>query len=177
MDASKGVLNMRILYPVIVVATLGIYAGMLVWSLPELAGQTQGLPVFDLRFSYTFEQARAVLAALGPTGRAFYLGPQHWLDTLFPGLEALSLTLTFRRLFAPRLAGVLGVVAVLGAGADYLENAGVSVMLRLGPGGITPEHVALASRWTSLKFVFVSIALSALLFGLGRALWRQFARR
>ena len=167
---------MRLFYPAILVATLGIYAAMLAWSLPELARYSQGLAVFDLRLFYTYEQAKAVLEALGPTGRAFYLGPQHWLDTLFPGLEALALLLTFRRLFAPRLAGFLGVVAVLGAGADYLENAGVSVLLHLGPTGITPENAAYASLWTSLKFALVSLALSALLFGLGRALWRRIAR-
>jgi hypothetical protein len=60
--------NNRIFW-LVVAATLGVYLVMVLWSIPRISAEAGGLPVFDLRpGGYTFEEARAFLAALSPEG-------------------------------------------------------------------------------------------------------------
>jgi hypothetical protein len=147
--------------------TLLIYAIMVTWSLPRIAAEAGGLRAFDLRpMGYSFQEAKAFLAALSPEGSQFYLDTQHHLDLVYPGLLALTLALGLWHLLRSsstivRLA--LLVPPILSAVFDYLENARVSVMLTAGASAVTMEMVAAASRATVFKSVFGAVAMTSLL--------------
>ncbi len=52
---------------------LGDYLAMVLWSIPALSRDAGGLAVFDMRpGGYSFDEARAFLAALSPDGARFY---------------------------------------------------------------------------------------------------------
>ena len=166
---------MRWIYWSLLSVMAAVYGVMLFWSLPALTKIAGGAAMFDLRpGGYSFNDARAVLAALGTEGRDFYLDVQQQLDTAFPALMAVVLTMTFQRLFAWRTAVIATGFAVFGAGFDYLENAAVAAMLWAGPDGLTPDLVVQASRWTVAKSVTDGVAMTLLLIGLGRAMWRRW---
>jgi hypothetical protein len=171
--AALPTLAARLVWPV-TATVLAIYLAMLLWTIPALTSGAGGLLPFDMRpRGYSLSEALAYLRALTPEARALYLGPQHWLDTVFPGLLALWLLMAYRRLLTPAGRWVLGTVAVAGAVFDYLENAAVGGLLRIAPEDVTAQMVAAASRWTQLKSAAVSLAMLALVFGVARALWRR----
>lgn len=151
----------------LIAATVAVYLAMVLWTLPRITGEAGGLLPFDLRpTGYSFDDARAFLAALSPEGTSLYLGAQHSLDSAYPAL--LAATLFFAILMAaPRrpavLRTVMAMTAVPGMMFDYLENGAVARMLNLGTAGLTPEAVAGASRWTVLKSGFTSLAMLLLL--------------
>ena len=151
----------------LLVATLAVYGTMLVWSLPVVAQAAGGLTPFDMRpGGYTFDDAKAFLTALTPDGAAFYRDVQQRLDLFYPGLLAATLFFAIGWL-TPARWGVwrwlLALTAIPGAAFDYLENHAVAGMLALGAGGITPEIVATASRWTVLKSEATTVAMAILL--------------
>jgi uncharacterized membrane protein (UPF0136 family) len=151
----------------VVAVTLAVYLVMVLWSLPKIAAWAGGLAPFDMRpLGYAPGEARAFLAALPEEGRAFYREVQHRLDLAFPGLMATSLLLAFRRL-APGVSGLaLGILALVGAGFDYAENAAVSGLLSGVP---TDAELITASRLTLAKSAATTLALSALVVLLVRA--------
>lgn len=166
----------RMVFWTLVAATLAVYTAMVVWSLPRIAAEADGLLPFDLRlFGYTEAEARMFLARLSDEGRRFYLDVQHRLDLFYPPLAALVLALSFRWLFWarwPGLAVLLIIAAVVTAGADALENARVADLLRMAPEAVTAEAIAGASNATLVKGVANILCFTALLAGLG---W-QFRR-
>lgn len=146
------------------------YMAMVLWSLPQL--KVDGALPFDLRpAGYSLAEARAYLAGLSPEARAFYLGPQHWLDTIYPGLLMLTLGTAFHRLFSRRMAWVATAVAVAAAGFDWLENAAVGAMLSRDPAAVMDAMIQVANLWTVLKSVTVSVAMVLLVIGAGRKMW------
>lgn len=154
-------------YWIVVATTLGVYATMLLWSIPRISAEAGGLPVLDLRpGGYSFEEARAFLAALSPQGAAFYATVQHRLDTAYPALLALTLAWSILRL-APAGWGiwrwVLAATAIPGMVFDYLENLAVSALLALGPEGITPQMVEAASFRSQAKAAATSVSMTILL--------------
>ncbi len=164
---------MRRLYLGLLLALSATYLTMLLWSLPHLSRLASDALMFDLRpMGYSFKAADELIADLGEAGRHFYLTTQHRLDTLFPALELIVLIMSYFRLYSPRVAWLVAPLAAAGVAFDFLENAAVGVMLRAGE-GLTPEMVLTASRYTQLKSVFVSVALTVLLFGALRLLWRR----
>lgn len=166
----------RLIFTSVLGAMVATYLAMVLWSLPKLTAVAGGLTMFDLRpGGYSFEQAHEVVLALGEAGRAFYLGPQHMLDTAYPVLMALALGMAFSRLYGRKLA--LAGLSGLAAGFDLMENMAVSVMLKAGPEGLNAGMVDVASRWTVLKSGAVSAAMLALIAGLAMATWRRHARR
>jgi len=160
------------------VLTGAVYVAMLAWSLPYLTQAAGGLPMFDMRpAGYSADEAMAILMALNSDARGFYLTTQHWLDLVFPALEAAALVLTYPRLFPRVIALPLMVVAVAGAVFDWLENAAVAALLRADLADVTPAMIEGASRWTVLKSSAVTLAMTALLIGLVLAMWRRLRRR
>ena len=165
---------MRLMFWAIFAAMTGVYLAMVFWSLPAITAGAGGLLPFDLRATgYSFDQARAFLAATSDETRAFYLNVQQGLDMAFPALMAVTLVMAFRFLFRGAVRLVLSSLAVLAAGLDYLENAAVAVMLRAGADGLNEAMVAAASRWTVLKSAIVTLVLIALLAGLAMAFLRR----
>ena len=158
-------------------ATMAFYAAIVLWSLPRISGAAGGLAPFDLRpAGYDLAQATAFLDALTPAARAQYLGAQHWLDTVYPPLLALTLGWAilwgFRDAPAVLRLGLL-VPAVAGAGFDLLENARVAALLRADD--VTAGMVARASFATVAKSVATALAMLAALAGLARRI--RIARR
>jgi hypothetical protein len=171
-------MSRRYLFRLLLAVMFAVYLAMLLWSLPHLRATAGGLAPFDLRpAGYSLAEAQALLAALGAEGRNYYLTVQQSLDSAYPALLAVVLVLAFRAL-APGWPGLgLSVLAVLGSGFDYLENARVAVLLRAGPEAVTAEMVAAANRATVLKSAAVTLAMVALLVLLANRGWRRWRRR
>ena len=149
----------------VVAATLAVYAAMLAWSIPAISQAAGGRAIFDmLPAGYSYDEARAFLAALSPEGADFYLRVQHRLDLVYPALLAIASGWAMVRL-APRWRWRLALllVPVLGMVFDYLENRAVAVMLAAGADGLTPEMAARASMFSQLKAAFTTLSLGLLL--------------
>ncbi len=171
----------RVLFWLLAAATLAVYLAMVVWTLPAISAGAGGLAPFDLRpTGYTFDEAKAFLAALSPEAGALYRDVQHRLDLVFPGLLATTVYFAIAALLPKRLGRwrfLLPLPVALAAAFDWAENAAVSRMLVAGADGITPGMVAEASRWSVLKAAASTIAYTALLALLLRAGFRRLSRR
>lgn len=166
----------RIAYWAVFAAALAVYAAMVGWTLPAISRDAGGLSPFDMRpTGYSVAEARAFLAALGDEGRALYLGPQHWLDLVYPALLAVVLIGAVKVLIAPRwLQFGLCLLALGGMAADYLENARVAAMLGGGP---VPDALILAAnRATQVKAAATSAVMLAVCAGLALAAWKTWRR-
>ncbi|MBZ0161390.1 MAG: hypothetical protein K8H74_01620 [Notoacmeibacter sp.] len=151
------------LYWLLVAVMLANYVAMVVWSLPALQDMAGGLPAFDLRpGGYTFDEALAFVSAIGAHGRAFYLGTQQWLDTLYPALLGGVLVIALLALAPARVRLLLAAFATAGTVFDYLENHAVAAMLKAGPDGLTEGMADAASRWTVLKSATSALAMTGL---------------
>ncbi len=161
--------------------TLGVYLVMLLWTLPAITAAAGGLAPFDLRpTGYSFDEARAFLAALTPEGTALYRTVQQRLDIAYPALLAATLVLAIL-LLSPSGLGrwrwLLAATALPGMVFDYLENAAVAAMLDGGAAALTPELAQAANRWTLLKSAFSTLAFTVLLVLLARWLFRRVLHR
>lgn len=136
---------------------------------------------FDLRpFGYTETEAREFMHRLSDDGRAFYLAVQHRLDFAFPALLAATLVWTAFRLPPPGWRAVrwmLLVAAIGGMVADYSENTAVAAMLSVAPEAVAAEQIAAASRWTVLKSLGATIAMSLGVLLLARAIIARMKTR
>jgi hypothetical protein len=164
-------------------ATLALYLAMVLWSLPYIASEADGLAAFDMRpIGYGFEEAHAFLGALSDEGNAFYRNVQHQLDLFFPGLLAAWLFLTIAALLPTRLGGwryVLAAPVILTAIFDWSENDAVAELLAAGADGITEDMVRAANGWSIAKATASTVAYSAMLVLLiwkGVAWWRRRSR-
>jgi len=169
------------LFWIIFVLMIVNMAVMMAWSIPTLQQMAGGLDPFDMRSTgYSFDEAKALLTALGDNGAAFYENVQHLLDLSFPALMALSVSLAIY-LLAPIKWGLWRVLLALlpfaGAILDYMENASVTALLSTGPDAITPEQVATASGYTLLKTQAISAGLLVMVVLLLYWLWRWLAAR
>ncbi len=169
---------MKRVFAAVLALTLMNYAAMLVWTLPRLAGAAAGLLPFDLRpFGYGFHETRAYLAVLNSDGREFYLTTQHWLDTTYPALLAVSLILALHLLLASRqawLAYAASVVAVAGAVFDYMENAAVAGLLRAGAESVTQGMVTWSSAATMAKSAATGAVMAVVVIAGARLLWLRW---
>ena len=140
---------------------------MLAWSLPAVSAAAGGLAPFDMRLGgYSFPDAQRFLAALDGEGLWLYQNVQHLLDLFYPPLASLTLFCATGALLPARLGGwrwVIAAVALPTWAVDYLENAIVGEMLRLGAAAITPALVEQASSWTVLKSQLTTISMSIVL--------------
>ena len=152
-------MTFRILLLACAVAMVAVFATMMGWSVPHLAGFGGGLP-FDVRFGgYGHAEAVAFLRALGPEGRVFYDTVQLRLDTAFPVLYLVSLSALLGLIFGRAgFAGagrfwIAGIVVAVPTLLDFAENAAIRDMLRLDPEAVTPALVAWASACSTTKWV------------------------
>ena len=146
----------------------------MVLASPMGCGGVWALCIFDApHFPYGATTARAYLAALSDTALGRYLWIVQPLDLVFPALLCITLREAFGRWAPEVLAARLGRLAVYAAGADYLENALIRVMLK-DPEGF-PEVVA---GGTSLMTLLKWLMLAVLFGALARLwLWRGRASR
>ncbi|MFT5062344.1 MAG: hypothetical protein ACI95S_000342 [Dinoroseobacter sp.] len=115
----------------------GLYLLMITVTLPAIEAISGQIP-FDMRpLGYSPLEAAQVLEGLGAQGRAYYLTYQIPLDTLYPGIMALTLmaTIVWLRARVPyrKLAFAGLICAVAAAIADYSENLGIVLMIHSGP--------------------------------------------
>ena len=154
-----------------------IYGAMALWTLPAITAAADGMAPFDLRlFGYSYTEAHAFLSALSPEGRDIYLGPQQFLDRIFPGAMALTLCLIFNRLQAGPGALFGAGLALMGAIADYFENMAIARLLiaPLPPSGVLVDQ---ANQWTVIKTVSSGSALILLCGLAGVAYLKHLAQR
>jgi hypothetical protein len=151
----------------ILAALVASWLGMNLWSAPRIEEMAGGLRLLDMRFTgYAYEDARAFIAAIGDPGRALYLGPQLWMDMVYPPLLGAVLFLSYRWLFPGWPGLIIGTVSLSSVVVDYLENAALAAMLRAGPDAMTPEMADAASSWTTMKWSFAALGLVTLVIGL-----------
>ena len=105
-------------------------------------------------------------AALSEPARAQYLGPQAWLDTIYPPLLAATLILAFHLLLPPDRrwlrAAAIGL-ALLEMAADLAENALVRTMLLTDQAAVSDAMIARANAATLIKSGLVSLLVLCLL--------------
>lgn len=166
-------MSAKLLFWTTVAVTLAVYAAMVFWSIPAITREAGGLPVFDMRpGGYSYEEAKAFLAALSPDGAQFYANVQHGLDTAYPALLGITLGWAILRLSPARWSlwrWLLAATAIPGMIFDYWENHDVAQMLVSGPDNVTPEFVAAASFHSQAKAVSTTVCATIVLILL--ALW------
>ena len=142
----------------VVTATVVVFAVMHLLTFPHLM-EIAGARPFDTRFGgYDRAEAVALLKALGPVGRSEYLGVQLALDTAFPPLYTVSLSLALAEVLGRaglgRAAAFVLAFAVVAptAALDLAENAAIAEMLRRPPDAVGADLVAAASLRTVAKW-------------------------
>jgi hypothetical protein len=161
----------RLIFWSLVAATCAVYAAMIFGTIPAISDAAGGLAIFDMRpRGYPLAEAAAFLGALSAEGRALYLGAQHRLDAVFPGLLAVTAVWALWRLTPdwPAWARVLLLaLPVVASSFDYIENFRVAALL--DGGAVTAETVAAASRASVAKAALTTLAYTALI---GLVIWR-----
>ena len=146
----------------LLVVTAIVWAALILVTVPHLQSLVGGADPFDLRwYGYSEADARKLLDALGPQGRAYYLVPEQALDMVFPPLYAASRGLALWWLTMPgRLCnGAMPIgwrwmlVAFPCAELifDWSENACVASMILNWP-DLSPALVRFSSFATQVKF-------------------------
>jgi hypothetical protein len=129
--------RLLVLLAVYVPCYLLYFSSSAFFSLPSAAAACGGRPVLDVRWSYSAQAAQDYLTACGPVGR-MTIEHQQLADLFYPALLAAVLLAAFTYLLhianltGPRWPVVL-VLPLITAGLDYLENAGVWIMLTSYP--------------------------------------------
>ncbi len=167
----------------LLVPTLAIYLIMVLGTLAHLRAISGGLEPFDLRpMGYDFEQAHALLSALGADGRWYYLWRQIPLDMVYPGFYvtsfvALWLWISSKVGFSSPARLWAGVIMAAGAGVfDYAENIAVITMISRYPDFGTGLVMA-ASIATIAKSAFTTVLFTALMVLGGIAGWRAIKKK
>jgi hypothetical protein len=145
------------------------------WLLPSATASLErlsGMPdaVLDKRFTYSPDEAYALLSAYGDAGRDRYLRNAVMLDLLFPFSYGMFLTLLGMRVslwictpsgFLPHVS----LLPLLAVGFDYLENTSVVILAWKYPTRMAPL-VRLSSTFTSLKWVTIATSVGLIVVGL-----------
>lgn len=167
----------------LLVASAVLWAVLGLVTVPHIRQLAGGAAPFDLRWSgYTFEDARAFLAAIGEPGRAYYLNPELILDGIFPPLYSLSFALAFWWLTMPgrlrqgaiflSLRWALVALSFTTAILDGVENFCIARMIWTWP-DLSAGLVHVGSLATQSKLVAATIsALLLVLLGAMAALRR-----
>lgn len=146
-------------------AVYGLMVGVTLARIESISG----LRPFDMRpAGYSVEEARALLEALGPDGRRYYLTRQIPLDLVYPALMALFLisALAWAARVAPfaRLVRAGVWLSVGAAAADYLENIGISLMILGWPE--PPDRLIHAASLASVAKSGLTTVAACLVLGL-----------
>ena len=155
-----------------IVIALGLGAIVGLATAPHIRDLT-GLEPFDLRFNgYDFEEAVALLTALGSEGRSYYSGSHLIADTFFAPFLFLAVSSLFLWLTRPghrfsvplneSIRLIIVALAFLAFGMDILENIGLWVVVGSGVEPATGV-VAGTSVVSGLKWLAMAGALAGLL--------------
>lgn len=164
-------------------AATAIYLLMILITLAHIEALS-GLRPFDMRpGGYSPDQAKSLLNALGAIGRNFYLTRQLPLDLAYPALMAWTLV-SLLRWFESRGAGQrfvqIGIWLSIGAAiSDYLENAGICLMILSWPN--LSDSIVRASSFASIvksgltSAAVLTVLLSFVIWSFGRI--RTYAQK
>ncbi|OZB14716.1 MAG: hypothetical protein B7X55_10805 [Rhodobacterales bacterium 34-62-10] len=144
--------------------TAAIYLLMLgigaIWLVPASGGM---LPPDTWITGYDAARMTNWMMALEEPALALYMGPLHWLDTLFPPLLGLLLASIIWRLGR----GWLAMVPFLYSATDLWENAVLRGIVSRGDVSLADHAAAL----TQGKFALLGLALALLWM-----VWRDYRR-
>jgi hypothetical protein len=135
----------------------------LFFSNPTIVGHSGGLPILDLRESFTPDDAYELFTALGPEGRQAYLFLHLVPDTLFPIGYALVFAFV-SAWFLVRLLPLdhgyqwLSMIPLISGLADVLENLSLVICNLAYPARID-WLVQLADLLTKVKFGLLPIGV------------------
>jgi hypothetical protein len=172
---------------VLLVLSVALWTVLSFVTVPHLQRSAGGLPPFDVRLrGYGYEEARALLLALGEEGRAYYLSPELVLDTIFPPLYAALGALALWWLTMPgrvrdgatppgwRWALVALPLAELVF--DGVENFCIAKMIWTWP-NLSGGLVSIASLATQLKFVAAALTPISVVVLAAATAWRAISRQ
>lgn len=138
--------------------------------MPAASGSNDtDLPILDLQYFYTAEQAYEIVAAYTPAMRQAAAVTRLTLDIIYPVVYgmmlALLLTLTFRRAFSPKTFADAAVFIPWGGVLfDYLENIGFAIIFLSYPKEF--HFLAQVSAiFTALKWSLIGLAFLLALVG------------
>ena len=151
-------------------AAAGFYLLMIFVTLAHIE-TLSGLRPFDMRpGGYSAELANSLINDLGPSGRRYYLTRQIPLDLVYPFLMALTLISLLKWLgsrdVSQRLVQIGTWFSIAAAIADYLENAGICLMILSWP-EISANTVLAASAASIVKSGLTTAAVLIVLLGVG----------
>jgi hypothetical protein len=151
-------------------AAAGIYLLMIFVTLAHIE-TLSGLRPFDMRpGGYSAEQANSLINALESIGRRYYLTRQIPLDLVYPSLMALTLVSLLKWLgsrdVSQKLVRIGIWFSITAAIADYLENAGICLMILSWP-EISANTVLAASVASIVKSGLTTAAVLIVLLGFG----------
>lgn len=151
-------------------AATGVYLLMIFGTLARIE-TLSGLRPFDMRpGGYSAELANSLIDALGSSGRWYYLTRQIPLDLVYPALMALTLISLFKwfgsRDVSQKIVRIGIWVSIAAAIADYLENAGICVMILSWP-EVSFNTVLAASVASIVKSGLTATAVLIVLLGVG----------
>ncbi len=136
------------------------------FSNPTIEDHSGGVPILDMRLSYTPEEAYHLFSALGATGRQAYRTLHLVPDTLFPIAYALAFAFT-SAWFLVRLLPLdnplqwLSLTPLISGLADVLENLSLVFASLMYPNQID-WLIQLASVLTKIKFGLMPVGVIAL---------------
>jgi hypothetical protein len=140
---------------------------------PSLQAFSGGLPILDLRITYTVAEVNELFLALGPEGLALY-SVQLIVDMFFPLMY--SLTMTFAMIYlapdfikekkGPR---IIIFLPFLGAGLDYLENMLIATQIAAFP-NLSQQVILFAGAVTWAKWILMFIIFILLMLFLVKAI-------
>lgn len=159
--------HLKLLFWISLLASVAVYAAMVLYSLPTIQQEAGNLRPFDLRpGGYSLADAGEFLSKISDEGRALYLTVQHRLDLFYPALLAIALGSGLWLMAPESWLGWRWLLAVLplpGMVFDFVENSLVANLLTANPASLDEELVAAASVATIAKSVFTTIAMVVLL--------------
>ncbi|WP_050909388.1 hypothetical protein [Vibrio campbellii] len=145
-----------------------VYMAMLIYSIPKLMQYTDGLPLFDMSpLGYSYQEALALLSALGEEERSVYVSLQLTLDLFYPFLFALCYSALLQWLIgvgklSSRVWLCMAVVPVFVCLFDYAENIGIWFMLTEYP-VVSKSLVMTSSVFTLAKSLLTMIYFTGLI--------------
>ena len=151
-------------------AAAGFYLLMIFITLAHIE-TLSGLRPFDMRpGGYSAELANSLINDLGSSGRRYYLTRQIPLDLVYPSLMALTLISLLKWLgsrgVSQKLVRIGTWFSFAAAIADYLENAGICLMILSWP-EISANTVLAASVASIVKSGLTTTAVLIVLLGVG----------
>ncbi|MCV2402262.1 hypothetical protein OFY17_05100 [Marinomonas sp. C2222] len=155
---------------ILFILTMGIYVGMLSYTMPAVSVFAPDFLLFDsLPSGYSFNYAYELLDSLGVDGRNVYLTTQLPLDFIYPGLFSITYSLMLIWLYSKTLsrsfkAYYFALVPFLAGVFDYIENIFIIRMINSFP-DLQLSTVKLASIFTVLKSSFTMVFFVLLLVG------------